>query len=42
MSEEETSNFLGGISYSTEQEKDIESRSVKHSYELRDKAVRFI
>ena len=34
--------MLGGISYSTEYEKDEESRSVKYAYELRDKAVRYV
>ena len=33
--------MLGGIAYSTQQEKDIESRSVKYAYEIRDRAVRF-
>ena len=34
--------MLGGISYSTEYEKDEESRSVKYAYELRDKSVRYV
>lgn len=31
--------MLGGINYSTQSEKDEESRSVKYAYELRDKAL---
>ena len=40
---EESSGMLGGmgIQYSTENEKDVESRSVKFSYELKDKAARY-
>lgn len=34
--------MLGVINYSTEQEKDMESRSVKYAYQLRDNSVKFI
>ena len=34
--------MLGGISYSTEYEKDEESRSVKYAYQLRDKTVNYM
>lgn len=39
---ERKSMLGGGISYSTQFEKDEESRTVKYAYELRDKAVYFI
>ena len=32
---------INSLSYSTEAEKDIESRSVKYAYELRDKAIKY-
>ena len=37
----ESSSMLGGIAYSTKEEKDIESRSVKYAYDLKDKALKF-
>ena len=42
MADPETAGMLGGISYSTQQEKDNDSRSVKYAYEIRDKAVRYM
>ena len=32
--------MLGGISYSTQEEKDLESASVKYAYQHKDKALR--
>ena len=39
---EESDCILGGLSYSTQGEKDEESRSVKYAFETRDKAVLFM
>ena len=38
----EKAGMLGGISYSTAEEKDNESKSVKYAYELKDRAIRFM
>ena len=38
----ESTSILSGINYSTKNEKDEESRSVKYAYEVRDKAVQFM
>ena len=39
---EESDSILGGLNYSTQGEKDEESRTVKYAYEVRDKAVLFM
>ena len=42
MDPEKAGMLGGGISYSTADEKDMESKSVKYAYELKDKAIRFM
>ena len=39
--DQESTSMLGGIAYSTQEEKDQESRSVKYAYDLKDRAMRF-